>query len=651
MANNGIWDYAKAYLSSPISTTGAAVDAFGRVSAGLAPWLQKPLEKISGGVPDRKHEEDKYVTVKGQKIPVGKKGEDISLRYRDIPAKAGEFLFKDAAEVMKKINEGAKFDDLSMSERIALASVPAEAIPGVGLIPDIYRLAKASVMGIGKSALKTVDDLITPVGVIDAGIPMKIDDAIDMTKMEMSGGSPVSAAVTKIPKNLPMLNLYKDFINKTFSKPIKNISTEEHLIDSLSAQLGHTSKNQTFRVIKEMKDTGLFNKSASKNYDDYLINRSAKVNKGLLAMTTTKAEKIASENSSKINNLINENYPNFKELSDLEKATILDDITTKVMKSSDTSISNFKKGTLRNRWNKLTGDDVKSFPHAKKLEAGKKVKLTWNETSIFDPASPNASALNAKLQGNLRKDRRFDANFLIDDLRKNNPRVNELLNTIEGFKNIQSKTGAKNIGKRIYEVDHVQDFRFGGINELDNFYITTKMPHRGLKKATALFKKIYPDKVMKSKSAFGDVVHRDYLTIIEHLKKGNFEAAEKLSMKTQKYIDDVIESKPAYSFIIDEPHKAHKTGTRYNEAEYINQVSLLPKELQAKAKELIKRREYVPDMFKTNLKGEERIIKQLEDFRDTTFNIPVDVRETQRFFNRGGLVGISQLTRPIQNFY
>ena len=121
-------------------------------------------------------------------------------------------------------------------------------------------------------------------------------------------------------------------------------------------------------------------------------------------------------------------------------------------------------------------------------------------------------------------------------------------------------------------------------------------------------------------------------------------------MKTQKYIDDVIESKPAYSFIIDEPYKPHKTGSRYNEAEYINQVSLLPKELQAKAKELIVRREYVPDMFKTNLKGEARIIKQLEDFRDTTFNIPVDVRETQRFFNQGGIVGIDQLTRTLRNF-
>ena len=483
-------------------------------------------------------------------------------------------------------------------------------------------------------------------GIIAARTGQKVANVLDEPALNQIIKSSIIKE-SKIPKNLPMLNAYKDFINTTFSKPIKNISTEEHLIDSLSKQLGHTSKNQTFRVIKEMKDAGLFTKSASKNYNDYLINRSIKVNKGLISKIKTKKEETALANTETINNLINKKYPDFKKLDAPEKAKIFEDISTKVMQDSNVPINPQRLRYFRKKWNELTGDDVLSTPHATTLEAGKRSKVKWNETPIFDSNNPGASLLNTKLQGNLRKDKRFNANLVIDNLRKNNSRVDELLNTIEGFENIQSKTGAKNIGKRIYEVDHVQDFRFGGTNELDNFYITTKMPHRGLKKATALFKKIYPDKVMKSKSSFGDVVHKNYLTIIEHLKKGNFEAAEKLSMKTQKYIDDVIESKPAYSFIIDEPYKPHKTGTRYNEAEYINQVSLLPKELQAKAKQLIVRREYVPDMFKTNLKGEAKIIKQLEDFRDTTFNIPVDVRETQRFFNRGGLVGINHLTRPL----
>ena len=268
MAKNGIWDYAKAYLSSPISTTGAAVDALGRMGAGIAPWLQKPLEKISGGVPDRKHEEDKYVTVRGQKIPVGKKGEDMSLRYRDIPAKAGEFLFKDAAEVMKKINEGAKFDDLSMSERIALASVPAELIPGVGLIPDIYRLAKAAVTpmvsAVGKSALKTVDDLITPIGVTDTGIPMKIDDATDMTKMEMSGVKERGkyGVLDQPDKKIEYENILKDFVNLKYPEP--KHAKETKLL------LGRKEKGDFFlkdlRTIYEIK-TGKKWKPGNKDYD------------------------------------------------------------------------------------------------------------------------------------------------------------------------------------------------------------------------------------------------------------------------------------------------------------------------------------------------------------------------------------------------
>ena len=40
MAKNGIWDYAKAYLSTPGSTTGTAIDVLGRVGAGIAPWFQ-----------------------------------------------------------------------------------------------------------------------------------------------------------------------------------------------------------------------------------------------------------------------------------------------------------------------------------------------------------------------------------------------------------------------------------------------------------------------------------------------------------------------------------------------------------------------------------------------------------------------------------
>ena len=143
-------------------------------------------------------------------------------------------------------------------------------------------------------------------GIIAARTGQKVANVLDEPALNQIIKSSIIKE-SKIPKHLPMLNAYKDFINTTFSKPIKNISTEEHLIDSLSKQLGHTSKNQTFRVIKEMKDAGLFTKSASKNYNDYLINRSIKVNKGLISKIKTKKEETALANTETINNLVNEN--------------------------------------------------------------------------------------------------------------------------------------------------------------------------------------------------------------------------------------------------------------------------------------------------------------------------------------------------------
>ena len=116
---------------------------------------------------------------------------------------------------MKKINEGAKFDDLSMSEKIALASIPAEFIPSVGLIPDIYRLAKASVTAVGKSALKTAGDLITPIGVTDTGITMP------MAKVEMPGsgqGRPGIGTGKGLSPSEIVLKNQRDYISKYLEK-------------------------------------------------------------------------------------------------------------------------------------------------------------------------------------------------------------------------------------------------------------------------------------------------------------------------------------------------------------------------------------------------------------------------------------------------
>ena len=144
-------DFLKNYFTDPrLSATGAAIDLFGRTGAATAPITQKPLETISQG------------------------GDNIV-------QKAGKFLFEDAAKVAAKINSGVSFDELTPGEKFAIASVPAELVPQIGLAPDILKLAKNFVVNAGKSTLKAIDNITQPVGMTNEGIIMP------MAKVENPG--------------------------------------------------------------------------------------------------------------------------------------------------------------------------------------------------------------------------------------------------------------------------------------------------------------------------------------------------------------------------------------------------------------------------------------------------------------------------------
>tara|TARA_R100001443_G_C3350990_1_gene176852 strand:+ start:40 stop:1851 length:1812 start_codon:yes stop_codon:yes gene_type:complete len=136
------FDFLKNYFTDPkLSLTGAAIDLFGRTGAATAPYTQKTLETISQG------------------------GDNIV-------QKAGKFLFEDAAKVAAKINSGVSFDELTPGEKFAIASVPAEAIPGLGLAPDILKLAKNFVVNAGKAGVKAIEDITQPVGITNEGMIM-----------------------------------------------------------------------------------------------------------------------------------------------------------------------------------------------------------------------------------------------------------------------------------------------------------------------------------------------------------------------------------------------------------------------------------------------------------------------------------------------
>ena len=192
------FDFLKNYLTDPkLSATGAGIDLLGRLGALTSPYTQKPLETISQG------------------------GDNIV-------QKAGKFLFEDAAKVAAKINSGVSFDELTPGEKFAIASVPAEAIPGLGLAPDILKLAKNFVVNAGKAGVKAIEDITQPVGMTNEGMimPMKMSD---------EGGSSVvksSDETKKIYPNLKYKTAADDFIKANYMKMSDEQMLKEMIKDS-----------------------------------------------------------------------------------------------------------------------------------------------------------------------------------------------------------------------------------------------------------------------------------------------------------------------------------------------------------------------------------------------------------------------------------
>ena len=192
------FDMLTNYFTNPkLSATGAGIDLLGRLGAKTAPYTQKPLETISQG------------------------GDNIV-------QKAGKFLFEDAAKVAAKINSGVSFDELEPFEKLAIASVPAEAIPGLGLAPDILKMARNFAVNVGKSALKGIGNITQPVGMTNEGITMP------MTMSDEAGSGIISASdkSKKIYPNLKYKTEADDFIKANYLKMSDEQMLKEMMKDS-----------------------------------------------------------------------------------------------------------------------------------------------------------------------------------------------------------------------------------------------------------------------------------------------------------------------------------------------------------------------------------------------------------------------------------
>ena len=192
------FDMLTNYFTNPkLSATGAGIDLLGRLGAKTAPYTQKPLETISQG------------------------GDNIV-------QKAGKFLFEDAAKVAAKINSGVSFDELEPFEKLAIASVPAEAIPGLGLAPDILKMARNFAVNVGKSALKGIGNITQPVGMTNEGITMP------MTMSDEAGSGIISASdeTKKIYPNLKYKTEADDFIKANYLKMSDEQMLKEMMKDS-----------------------------------------------------------------------------------------------------------------------------------------------------------------------------------------------------------------------------------------------------------------------------------------------------------------------------------------------------------------------------------------------------------------------------------
>jgi len=245
-------------FGSPIGT---GVEALARIQEFLADkdiiFTNTDLTDIYGKIsqaPDREKftkEDIGKVIGMGEFVTEDMVGQNKPLTIGQVPSYLGNLIFGGTAETMKKVrDEGLTFDDMTTGERLNMAAGPAEVIPQIGLLPDIYRLGKAGVT----TGIKAIDDMITP-----------------LNQMETAGGPNINMmALSDDPVNVERRQRYADKKAGIYKDPrkVRVDSVEEGLNKYL--ELNYTkNKDGVYEVDRNWKSNAI--PFLKETYGDSLI--------------------------------------------------------------------------------------------------------------------------------------------------------------------------------------------------------------------------------------------------------------------------------------------------------------------------------------------------------------------------------------------
>ena len=598
------------YFTDPkLSATGAGIDLLGRLGATTAPITQKPLETISQG------------------------GDNIV-------QKAGKFLFEDAAKVAAKINSGVSFDELTPGEKFAIASVPAEAIPGLGLAPDVLKLAKNFVVNAGKSTLRVIDDITQPVGVTNEGINMPMT-------MSDEGVSPYPGGVKSTIINVQDENVAK-ILEDFRTGNISRIEAGTKLNDLIpKAGILKIDKSKAAGVQVDSKFNNVFDEYLKSNkfediYSTDIYRSTGGKNKEFAIApqrvnAILKAKKIADEDVTdasyyvKFNNALEEFFPRAK--------------TEQTYNSSDNIFFTKASSTVLDESRsvfKYLNEDISKLTKPKSIKVSGLDSWSNLKVNSKEPIKGNAMRYlksnivfdeSGKTFQNVKKDLLVNNKFVADNIKK----------TKDLFLD-KSKAA-------VFGLDHIQPPRFGGTNLESNLRIIPQGEHLTLSKLPS--SKTTATKSVKAKTGFEDDFFKEGVKIVDLIQKGNYDEAIKIANKLDVMVNDFKSVYKNTDFVVGEPHFAVKSGDKTASfVRYSDQLNLTGEQKKI-VNQIFNKTEYShkPNAGKSIEKQSEDLLNTYEEIALLSGGkIEKEISKQIYRFNNGGMVGISHLTRPLGNF-